>query len=323
MKNICTIGGGSGMPVVNQALVRAGFDNINSIVTTFDSGGHTGRLRTDERGNLLAFSDYWRALISLWQDGVQKEIWQEMLQFRDGRKRNFGNTFFLFMAEKTGNLSQVDNLFRRLAGADLKGRVIPVSLIPSNICFKTNSGQEYCGEHLFDDYRMSYDRVDKIWLEPEVKANPEAVKAISQADVIIISPGSLYGSVIANFLPDGMVTAFNQSSAKKILITNLMSTANSTHDFDQNEYFQAFKNYLGFEKPIDVVLMQDFDKFDQEDLNQALKLYKLENSFPIKPAQKSDVKTIVKDIAVIEKNNYRFRHSEAKLAKLFKKHLLI
>ena len=60
---VVTIGGGSGMPIVNKALIRAGFENIKSIVTTFDSGGDTGRMRTDERGRVLAFSDYWRALI--------------------------------------------------------------------------------------------------------------------------------------------------------------------------------------------------------------------------------------------------------------------
>ena len=79
----CTIGGGSGMPVVNRALVRAGFDNISSIVTTFDSGGDTGRMRTDERGSVLAFSDYWRSLISLWKDGKKRAVWEEMLSWRD------------------------------------------------------------------------------------------------------------------------------------------------------------------------------------------------------------------------------------------------
>ena len=93
---ICTIGGGSGMPIVNNALVRAGYRQISSIVTTFDSGGDTARMRTDERGKILAFSDYWRSLISLWDDSDQKDNWEEMLRFRDGRGRNFGNMFFHF-----------------------------------------------------------------------------------------------------------------------------------------------------------------------------------------------------------------------------------
>ncbi len=318
-KRVCTIGGGSGMPVVNQALVRAGFENIASIVTTFDSGGHTGRLRTDERGNLLAFSDYWRALISLWENGEQKKVWQEMLQFRDERERNFGNTFFLFMAEKTGNLSLVDNLFADLAGAELRGKVIPVSLQPADICFQTKSGKNYQGEDRLDDLRMSSDMVKQIWLEPEVEANPEAVNALKSADTIIIAPGSLYGSVVVNFLPQGMKTAFNKSLAEKVLLTNLMSTANSTHQFNQDDYIDVFKKYLGVENPVDQIIMQDFDKFNSKNLDKALEFYKLENSFPIKANKQSKIDTLVKDIAVIEKENYRLRHSQEKLGKLFNK----
>src|SRR3989338_1223400 len=117
---VCTIGGGSGMPVVNKALLRLGINDITSIVTTFDSGGDTGRLRTDERGKILAYSDYWRSLMSLWVDGKQKELWEEMLRYRDGRGRNFGNLFFQFMAEKQGGLHEVAQYFAKLMDADIR-----------------------------------------------------------------------------------------------------------------------------------------------------------------------------------------------------------
>jgi 2-phospho-L-lactate transferase/gluconeogenesis factor (CofD/UPF0052 family) len=138
MKNdirICTIGGGTAMPIVNRALANAGFRNIKSIVTTFDSGGDSGRIKTDERGNVLAFSDYWRSLISLWIDNKQKKSWEEMLKYRDGRGRNFGNIFFQFLSEKEGGLEKIDDLFCSLTGATLAGEVIPVSIKPSNVCF--------------------------------------------------------------------------------------------------------------------------------------------------------------------------------------------
>lgn len=321
-EKICTIGGGSGLPVVNQALVKAGFSNIYSIVTTFDSGGHTGRLRTDERGNLLAFSDYWRALISLWENGDQKRVWQKMLQFRDGRNRNFGNTFFLFMAEKTGNLSLVDNLFADLAGARIMGKVIPVSLKPADICFKTESGKKYLGEHRLDDLRMSFDTVKEAWLEPKVEANPEAVAALKSADVIIIAPGSLYGSIIVNFLPLGIKDAFNNTKAEKILITNLMSTANSTHQFDKTDYLEVFKQYLDKESLFDLIIMPDFEAFDEKDLDRVLEFYQLENSYPIKADKKETDQLLIADIALIEKENYRLRHSQDKLAGLLKQLLI-
>jgi len=317
---ICTIGGGSGMPVVNQALVKANFSNINSIVTTFDSGGDTGRMRTDERGNLLAFSDYWRALISLWQNGKQKQQWEEMLKYRDGRGRNFGNIFFSFLAERKGDLSKIDSLFTLLTGAKLKGKVIPISLSPADICFSTNGGKTYKGEHMLDNLRMSRDQVKKIWLKPLVNTNPEAIRAIINANVIILCPGSMYGSIITNFLPKGMIKAYNQSQAYKILMTNIMSVANENYKSNQDEYVKIFAQYLKNNKPFNLVIMPDFEKLDQKLLAKVLKLYSFENSFPIRPKKgKNRYKTMVADITTIEKVNTRLRHSEEKLAKLFKK----
>jgi uncharacterized cofD-like protein len=316
---ICTIGGGSGMPIVNKALILAGFGNIRSIVTTFDSGGDTGRMRTDERGRILAFSDYWRSLISLWQDGKQKENWEEMLRFRDGRGRNFGNMFFQFMAERVGNLAKVDKMFGELTGAELKGEVVPVSLEPADICFKTKSGKEYCGEHYLDSLRMSLDGVEEIWLDPEVSANEEAVEAIRKAEVIIMCPGSMYSSVIINLLPKGIREAYQKSMAKKILMTNIMSVANENNGFSQEEYVKVFEKYLEAKNPFDLVIMVDLDKLDKISMDKVLEFYKMENSYPLKYLRNvGSYKTVLADIGTIENKNMRLRHSEEKLAKFFR-----
>jgi uncharacterized cofD-like protein len=314
---VCTVGGGSGMPVVNQALLLAGFSQISSIVTTFDSGGDTGRMRTDERGRILAFSDYWRSLLSLWPNGRQKKRWEEMLKYRDGRGRNFGNLFFAFMAEREKNLSGVDNLFSQLTGAKICGKVIPVSQRPADICFKTQSGKVYQGEHLLDAMRMSRDLVEKIWLEPPAKANPEAIKALLEAEVIIICPGSMYGSILVNFLPKGVSEAYRQSKARKILLTNIMSVANENHKFSQDDYVRVFAKILKTKRPFALAVMPDLKKLNQKVLKKVLKLYELENSFPIKTNLKSESKTLVADIATIEEKNYRLRHDPKKLAKIF------
>ena len=305
------------MPVVNQALLLAGFPEVSSIVTTFDNGGDTGRMRTDERGRILAFSDYWRALLSLWPEDQQKKRWEEMLKYRDGRERNFGNLFFAFMAEREKDLSGVDKLFSQLTGAKIKGRVIPVSLEPANICFKTQSGKVYQGEHFLDEMRMSRDLVKKIWLEPQVKANPKAIKAIAEAEVIIICPGSMYGSILVNFLPNGISEAYRQSKAFKILLTNIMSVANENHKFSQDDYVRVFAKRLKTKKPFDLVIMPDLEKLNQKILKKVLKLYEMENSFFLKPNLESKNKTLVADIAKIEQKNYRLRHDPRKLAKVF------
>lgn len=315
---ICTIGGGSGMPIVNKSLVRAGFNKISSIVTTFDSGGDTGRLRTDERGNLLAFSDYWRSFMSLWEDGERSREWISVLSYRDGRGRNLGNILFSFLTEKVGGLKEVDEYFARLTGAKMKGKVLPVSSIPSTLCFETESGKRHQGEHVLDELRMSTDRVKKIWLEPEVKAETETKNAIGKAEVLIVCPGSMYGSVMVNFLPKGIKEEFLKSKAKKILMTNIMSTANENDGFGQIEYVEVFENFLGG-KIFDKILMPDFSKMGSKgELGDVFKFYANEHSFPIL-CKKGEERTVILDVAKIDKRNLRLRHSVGKLAMCWKR----
>lgn len=315
---ICTIGGGTAMPIVNKALARAGFENIKSIVTTFDSGGDTGRIKTDERGNVLAFSDFWRSLISLWMDGAQKEAWEAMLRYRDGRGRNFGNTFFQFLSEKEGGLDEVDELFCKLTGAKLSGVVIPVSLEPSNVCFRTVSGKEYMGENFVDDLKMSLDKIDEIWLSPEVNANKEAVEAIKKADLIIVGPGTTYGSTLPNFLSKGMVEAYNESKAKKIFFVNIFSTANEVKESTQLGYLEIFRKYLKTKNPFDLMVMVDLSGFDKDKMDKILYFYGLEHASLVKMVESDEVKTIMVDVAKIEEKNMRLRHSEEKLEELFR-----
>lgn len=306
------------MPIVNTALVSAGYTKINSIVTTFDSGGDTGRMRTDERGRILAFSDYWRSLISLWKDSDQKKHWQTMLRFRDGRGRNFGNIFFQFLSERSGSLDEVDELFSQLTGSVICGQVIPVSLEPATVCFRTHSGKEYCGEHLIDELRMSRDKVDDIWLLPSVMANQKAIQVISEAEVLIFCPGSIYGSLLVNLLVGGIKKCITGSRALKILMTNLMSTANESHGFDSGQYIQLFEKYLGKRNVIDLVLMAKFDSLDQKILAKVLNFYKMETSFPIRNKQANE-RVLEEDIVVIEEKNMRLRHSETKLSTILSK----
>jgi uncharacterized cofD-like protein len=314
---VCTIGGGTAMPIINKGLAKAGFANIKSIVTTFDSGGDSGRIRTDERGEVLAFSDYWRSLVSLWNDGEQKRIWEEMLRYRDGRGRNFGNTFFQFLSEKEGGLGEVDELFEQLTGARLCGEVVPVSLKPSNVCFNTISGKQYKGENFVDDLRMSADVIENEWLDPMVEANLKAKEIMKNADLIIISPGTTYGSILPNFLPEGIIDAYKESKAKKIFLVNIFSMGNEVKKSTQNGYLEIFKKYLGNDKPFDLMVMADLDCLDKKILKKIFYFYELENSSLVKMDKKCPIKTIKVDLAKIEESNMRLRHCEEKLAKFF------
>jgi uncharacterized cofD-like protein len=265
----------------------------------------------------LAFSDYWRSLISLWVDSKQKEVWEDMLRYRDGRGRNFGNIFFQFLSEKEGNLGEIDDLFSKLTGAELHGEVIPVSLNPSNVCFKTISGKEYKGENFVDELRMSCDKIDEIWLDPVVSANKKAIETVENADLIIVGPGTTYGSTLPNFLAKGMREAYNRSKAKKIFMVNVFSTANEVKKANQLCYVEIFEKFLKNKKPFDLVVMVDVKKLNKDILKKVFYFYKLEHAKLVKNKITNKFKTVTADLATIEEKNMRIRHSEEKLSDFF------
>ena len=98
----------------------------------------------------------------------------------------------------------------------------------------------------------------------------------------------------------------------------LFRSANENNNFDQNDYLKVFEKYLKTKSPFDLILMADLTYLNQKLLKKVLDLYALEHSFPIKFNNKSQEKTVLADIALIEEKNMRLRHSEEKLGELFK-----
>src|SRR3989338_7737610 len=99
MRKIVTIGGGTGAPVIVQALLQAGYENISCLCASMDSGGKTGIIRSDERDQVIAISDLLKNLIALIpsigyhqekpacrQAGIRAFI--DLVSFIDGRQRN-------------------------------------------------------------------------------------------------------------------------------------------------------------------------------------------------------------------------------------------
>jgi uncharacterized cofD-like protein len=221
------------------------------------------------------------------------------------------------MSEKVNGLSNVGELFRKLTMANIVGEVIPVALKPAEICFKTISGKQYKGERYLDELRMSRDFVTKLWLEPEVEANPKAVEALKEADLIIVCPGSVHGSLITNFLAGGVTQAFAKSKAKKLLMVNIMATGNEGIIKNQNDYLDLFTKSI--KSSFDLILMVDLRRLEVRKLNRVLEYYEMENSSRIEYLPESNCKCEVADIATIDEVNWRLRHSKDKLAKYFVK----
>ncbi len=333
---IVTIGGGTGGPTVVRALVRAGFKDIKSICASMDSGGKTGIIRTDERDRVIAISDLLRTLLTMispkQNHKSQVNAFIELASFTDGRSRNLGyNIYYALLEKYSGNFLSVQDHLERLLGIKFKGIAIPVTTHPTNIAFKTESGTAFRGEHELDHQSLSANFIDRVWLEPSVPATPEAITAIKNSTHIIYCPGSIYGSVISNLLPLGVSQALKKSKAEKILITNLVSTRNQTHNFTPTDFLRLFRQYTGLKIPFDTIIIPDINhtQFDNK-FPKAAAQYALEHSHFLGWEEsdthqllKLGIKVIRTPIYSITSQMNRIRHDPEKLGTLLKRTISI
>ncbi|MBI2008299.1 YvcK family protein [Candidatus Amesbacteria bacterium] len=328
-QRLVTLGGGTGAPVVIQSLLLAGFKDITAITASMDSGGRTGHLRSDERDRVIAVSDLLRTLLSLIPPRSNHlsriAAFTSLAEFTDGRNRNLGYTLYYALLEKYRNdFSAVQKHLEQLLDLHFSGTAIPVTLQPTHIHFSTTSGQQFIGEHELDRQSMSKNTITDIWLDPQVPATPQALAAITSASHIIYCPGSLYGSIIANFLPFGITTALHASRARKILISNLVSTRNQTHKFTPADYLHVFQKYTRLKKPFDIVVSphlsssQFTSQFPRVSAN-----YDTEHSYFLgldhPGPQPKDTKIIREDIFSITPHLNRIRHDSHKLARVLRR----
>lgn len=333
--HIVVFGGGTGAPVVLNSLILAGFSDLTVISASMDSGGKTGIIRTDERDRVIAISDLLRCLLSL-VDPKHNHLSQvsaffDLAGFTDGRNRNLGYTIYYALLEKYHNdFLQVQRHLEKLIGIQFLGQAIPVTLDSTNIHFKTENGSEFRGEHELDRQSMSTNSVVSMWLDPPVSATPEAILAITSATHIIYAPGSIYGSILSNFLPTGVTSALKKSPAKKIIITNLVSTRNQTHSFTPIDYFQLFRTYTKLSRPFDYIIAPQITQTEfSASHSQVASSYASEHSHFLSwsksdfaPLTAHQITPILSDIVSITPQLNRIRHDPNKLSKILKKIIL-
>lgn len=269
MKNIVVIGGGTGTPIVIKSLLSTGYSNITAIAVAMDSGGKTGIIRSDERDKIIAISDLLRCLLSLINPTdlhlPQVKAFTDLISYIDGRNRNLGYTIYYGLLEKYGgDAAAVQKHFESLLNISFAGQALPITTKPTHICFSAIDGITYKGEHELDRQSMSANTITDVWLEPVVSASPQALEAIKSATHLIYAPGSLYGSILSNFLPTGVSKVLHASTAQKILITNLVSNRNQNHQFSPMDYFNIFAKYTNLNKPFDVFVCPDIDRISFE-----------------------------------------------------------
>ncbi len=245
------IGGGTGTFTVLSGLKHYPVD-LTAVVTMADDGGSTGRLR-DEFG-VLPPGDLRQCLVALSDaDMVMRQLFNHRFDRGDLKGHSFGNIFISTLEQVTGDLDKALDVASKIL--NIRGRVMPVTLDKIALNAELKNGKILSGESEFMNYQLvSKYGIKKMFLTPKAKANPKAVKAIKEADLIVVGPGKLYTSVLPNFLVPGIAKAFIASKAKKVYVTNLMSQQGHTDNFFVSDYVKVMEKYIGKKGVFDVVI---------------------------------------------------------------------
>ncbi|HEX8969329.1 MAG TPA: gluconeogenesis factor YvcK family protein, partial [Chloroflexota bacterium] len=208
---IVCIGGGTGMPTVLRGLKHHSA-NITAVVTVGDDGGSSGRLRREH--GILPPGDFRNNIVAL---AEVEPLMARLFQYRFGEGsplggHSFGNLFVLAMTGITGSFEHALRETSRVLA--VKGAILPSTLQDVQICARFGDGSEVCGESMIPEMGLP---IERVYLKPEhPAAQPEAVSAILEADLIVLGPGSLYTSVVPNLLVEGIAKALIQSAGLKI-----------------------------------------------------------------------------------------------------------
>ena len=248
-KKIVVIGGGSGSSVALCGLKSYDVD-LTAIVTMFDSGGSTGILR-DEFG-YPPLGDIRQCLVALSpEENDRVSALNSALDFRCDsgsslRGHSVGN---LVLAALTtvyhGVQGAIDEMSRMM---QLQGQVVPVTLDEAHLCALLLDGQVIRTESAIDLRGGNGPGIDKVFLDADVKANPRALDAITNADAILLGPGDLYTSVIPNLLVDEISQAICDTQAPVIYACNLMTKQGETAGYSCSMFAGEVVRYIGSRK---------------------------------------------------------------------------
>jgi uncharacterized cofD-like protein len=306
---IVTVGGGTGLSTLLRGLKQYS-SNITAIVTVADDGGSSGRLRReigvlppgDLRNCLAALAD---------EEKLLTELFQYRFQAGDGLiGHSFGNLFLTAMSEITGDLEQAVAASSQVLA--IRGKVLPATLSDVRLWAEFEDGRIVEGE---SNIPQAGGKIINIGCTPaNPPALPAAIKAIQEADYIIIGPGSLYTSIIPNLLVPEIRNAIAEAIVPRIYVCNIMTQPGETEGYTVADHIRAI-DQVSYQKLFDAVLVHR-----KPPSPQSLQKYAQENSHPVF-VDREDIGNLGRRIVLAnvmdedEETGY-VRHNSNRLAKV-------
>jgi uncharacterized cofD-like protein len=271
-------GGGTGLPSLLGGLKTNPWVHTDAVVTMFDSGGSSGRLR--DRFGVLPPGDVLKCALALARnDREARRVLLARLPALDHAAlggHTGGNLLLSMMERYSGNfLDAIDGL-RALLGC--RGRVWPVSVDKASICAEYSDGSATSGEVEVDAGQSSGRFVHRIWLEPSASIHPAVAAAIAEFDAVTIGPGSFYTSLMPIFLVRGVAESLSRMNGPIILIANLLTEGQGMRGFTAADAVARIEEAIG--RRIDVVITNT-----KWPTATVLDRYALEHKEPLAPGQ--------------------------------------
>ena len=235
---IVTVGGGTGLSILLSGL-KDYTSNISAIVTVADNGGSSGRLR--QQFDVLPPGDIRNCLVAL---ADAPALMRDLFQFRFDKNsefsgHSFGNLFLMVMSRLTGDFEKAIKETSKVLA--LRGQVIPSTLGDVTLVAHYYDGSKIIGEDQIPRVRKAINRVSLTPAQPT--ATPDALKAIKEAQIIVLGPGSLYTSIIPNLLIKEITQEIAKSEAIKVYVCNVMTQPGETDGYSVCDHIKALVNH--------------------------------------------------------------------------------
>jgi hypothetical protein len=304
---VVTIGGGTGLSVLLRGLKKYPLE-ITAIVTVADDGGSSGKIRSDM--NIPSPGDIRNVIAAL--SDVEPYL-EKMFQYRfdsgEVKGHPVGNLMIAAMTDIHGDFSTAVKVMSRIL--NVRGTVLPTTNDIATLNAVLSTGEIIRGESSITE---AGGVIDHVYITPSrVKPNEDVLKAIEQADYIIMGPGSLYTSIIPNLVISKVSEKIRESNAKKIYVCNVMTQHGETDNYSVSDHIVAINKHV--EENIFDLVIANSREFDDSILSK----YHKEKQEPVKIDQEKIKELGIKliknnDVGIVDNNT--IRHNADKVSEL-------
>ena len=304
---VVTIGGGTGLSVLLRGLKKYPLE-ITAVVTVADDGGSSGKIRSDM--NIPSPGDIRNVIAAL--SDVEPYL-EKMFQYRfdsgEVKGHPVGNLMIAAMTDIHGDFSTAVKVMSRIL--NVRGTVLPTTNDIATLNAVLSDGEIIRGE---SSITKAGGVIDHVYITPSrVKPNEDVLKAIEEADYIIMGPGSLYTSIIPNLVISKVSEKIRESNAKKIYVCNVMTQHGETDNYTVSDHIVAINKHV--EENIFDLVIANSREFDDSILSK----YHKEKQEPVKIDQEKiealGIKLIKNnDVGIVDNNT--IRHNADKVSEL-------